>query len=72
MTPLGKPVVVIVSVPLMVMPRLAVADWFGLLESVTLAVKLKVPCEVGVPEIWPVLGVKVRPGGRLPLTILQV
>src|SRR3981081_3026667 len=35
-------------------------------ESVTRAVNLKVPAVVGVPEMAPVFGVSVRPGGRLP------
>src|SRR5487761_1951505 len=35
-------------------------------ESVTCAVKLKVPAPVGVPEICPVVGFRLTPGGRLP------
>ena len=44
----------------------------GLLLSVTLAVKLKTPLTVGVPEIPPVVGAKVSPFGRLPAVIDQV
>src|SRR5580704_19335670 len=60
-----------VSAPLMVMLRFALTDWFGLLESVTLTVKLNVPCAVGVPEIWPVARVSVKPVGRLPPVMLH-
>jgi hypothetical protein len=44
-------------------------DWdcAGLPASVTFAVKLEVPLAVGVPEIRPVLAVKVSPAGRLPV-----
>ena len=52
---------------MMVMLRLAVAVCVGLLESVTLAVKLNVPTDVGVPVSWPVLVLSVMPGGRLPV-----
>jgi hypothetical protein len=38
-----------------------------LAESVTCAAKLNTPAAVGVPETTPVLGVKIRPGGRLPI-----
>ena len=41
-------------------------------ESTTFAVKLKVPGVVGVPVIAPVLALKVRPAGRLPLLIENV
>ena len=44
----------------------------GLAESVTRAVKLKLPVAVGVPEIAPLVGLSVKPGGRVPLTIDQV
>jgi hypothetical protein len=46
---------------------LAVAD----VLSVTLAVKLKVPDIVGVPEMTPD-GARFIPGGGLPLIMLQV
>jgi hypothetical protein len=45
--------------------------WAGFPASVTVAVKLKVPLAVGVPEIWPVLVESVRPAGRLPVLIDQ-
>ena len=43
-------------------------------ESVTVTVKLVVPAVVGVPEIAPVAGFKVSPGGRLvlPPTTVQL
>jgi len=44
----------------------------GLEESATVAVKLKVPLAVGVPEIRPVLAVRLRPAGRLPEVIDHV
>ena len=44
----------------------------GLLESVTWAVKLKFPVAVGVPEIAPVPGASVNPGGKEPLAIDQL
>ena len=37
-----------------------------------LTVKLGAPAAVGVPEINPVLGFKLKPAGRLPLGIDQV
>jgi hypothetical protein len=39
--------------------------------SVTLAVKLKVPAIVGLPEITPDVA-RFTPGGGLPLTMLQM
>jgi hypothetical protein len=47
-------------------------DCAWLSASVTVAVKLDVPLVVGVPEITPVLGVKLSPAGRLPEVIDQV
>lgn len=41
-------------------------------ESATLAVKLKVPTVVGVPEITPVAVLSDNPGGREPEEIDQV
>lgn len=38
---------------------------FGLVESVTFAVKLNVPAVVGVPEITPAFG-SLRPAGSAP------
>ncbi len=70
--PFGIDAVVMVSTAFTVMLRFAVTDCVGVLESVTLAVKLNVPMDVGAPVIAPVLGVSVSPGGRLPALILQV
>ncbi len=39
----------------------------GLPASVTVAVKLKVPVAVGVPEMTPVAGARLSPAGRLPV-----
>lgn len=71
--PCGRLVVVMVSGGLVtVMLRLAVVlAGVGVWESVTLTVKLVVPTAVGIPEITPVEGFRVRPAGRLP-TILHV
>ena len=41
-------------------------------ESTTLDVKVKVPAVVGVPEIAPVVGFSVSPGGSVPETIEYV
>jgi len=57
---------------LIVIDSALVAVWAGELESVTMAVKLKVPAVVGVPEMAPVLALRVRPGGRVPVEIDQV
>jgi hypothetical protein len=35
----------------------------GEAESVTCTEKVKVPLDVGVPEIWPVVGLRLRPAG---------
>ena len=40
--------------------------------SVTVAVKLDVPLEVGVPAITPVVAESVKPAGRLPDVIDHV
>ena len=45
--------------------------WAGLPLSVTVAVKLKVPEAVGVPEMTPLLA-RLRPPGRLPLVMVQL
>ena len=37
----------------------------GIDESVTVGKKLKTPAVVGVPDIWPLVVLKVNPGGRL-------
>ena len=44
----------------------------GLDESVTLKVKLVLPLTVGVPEIVPLAGARLRPAGSVPLVIDQV
>jgi hypothetical protein len=46
--------------------------WAGLDESVTLKDKLAVPTAVGVPEMTPLLGAKLRPVGRVPEVMDQV
>jgi hypothetical protein len=38
----------------------------GLLLSLTVTVKLKLPFAVGVPEMMPLLAARVNPAGRLP------
>ena len=38
------------------------------LPSVTVRDTLKLPSDVGVPEIWPVTGSKLKPGGK-PLAL---
>jgi len=55
----------------MVMLSWAVTARGGFSESVTCTVKLDVPIEVGVPEMTPVLAVRVRPDGGEPVTINQ-
>ena len=70
--PLGNVVVVIASATFTVMLRFAVAEPCGLEESVTFTVKFVEPDAVGVPMIAPVLVLRLRPAGRLPLLILQV
>lgn len=55
-----------------VMLRFAVAEPFGLEESVTFTVKFEVPDAVGVPVIAPVLVFTLRPAGRLPVLMLHV
>jgi hypothetical protein len=44
----------------------------GELESVTLAVKLKVPAALGVPEICPVEALRLKPVGNDPALTLHV
>ena len=44
----------------------------GLLLSVTVTVKLKVPAVVGVPKIEPTVVLSDNPGGKLPLDIDHV
>jgi hypothetical protein len=44
----------------------------GLPLSLTVAVKLDVPIVVGIPEIMPLVGVRLNPAGRLPEVIDHV
>ncbi len=44
----------------------------GEVESVTMAVKLKEPAVVGVPEIAPLEADNVRPAGNAPALMLQL
>ena len=68
--PFGKETVVIdtgVTTATTVIDRALVAvPAVGVVESVTLTVKLVVPGVVGVPEITPVTALRVKPAGRLP------
>ena len=41
--------------------------WSGVLESLTVILKLVVPVAVGLPEMVPLAGLRVRPTGRLPV-----
>ena len=63
------PAVVIVSFPLMVILRLALAMWPA--ESVTWTVKLKIPETVGAPESTPP-GLRLNPVGRAPVVTAHV
>jgi hypothetical protein len=51
--------------------KLLVAVVAGLYESVTLAVKVKLPVEVAIPWIEPSVP-SVKPGGKVPLVLAQV
>ena len=55
-----------------VIERVFVALCGGFSESVTLMVKLKVPEDVGVPEITPVEALRASPGGREPVLFAHV
>jgi hypothetical protein len=46
--------------------RLTDLLWTGFSVSTTVAVRLNVPATVGVPEMIPSDGTRVRPPGRLP------
>jgi hypothetical protein len=46
--------------------------WIGELLSLTVTVKFDVPVAVGVPEITPVDGERVKPAGRAPELIDQL
>jgi hypothetical protein len=54
------------------MLKLALTLTTGLSESATVIVKSEVPVAVGVPEITPVLELRVSPAGSVPLVIVQV
>jgi hypothetical protein len=54
----------------MVKGTVAVADCAD--ESVTEIPKEKLPLAVGMPEMTPVLGARVRPAGTCPEAMLQV
>ena len=41
----------------------------GVSESVALMVKFFVPSAVGVPEITPVLALRLKPAGRVPVKL---
>lgn len=60
-----------VAVTMMLSACVAVCA-FGLVESLTCTVKLKVPAEVGVPEMAPVAEARLRPAGSEPWLMLQV
>ncbi len=57
-------------------PTTTVRDWVWVcgvgLESWAATVKVKVPGDVGVPEITPAVGCMARPGGSEPAAKLQV
>ena len=57
---------------LMTMLSAVVTEFGGAVESVTLTVMGEVPAAVGVPVMAPVLGLKVRPAGSVPVARLQV
>lgn len=54
------------------MLRLELISTFGLSESCTATVNVDFPVVVGVPEITPVLALRVNPTGSVPLVMLQV
>ena len=56
---------------MLTLSALVVLCW-GLLTSVTRAVKLKVPSVVGVPVMAPLFGFRFRPAGSDPLRIDHV
>ena len=58
------------AVTVMLSGAIAVAG--GDSESLTCTVKLAVPAVIGVPEITPLLALRVKPLGKLPLMTLQV
>src|SRR5713226_4695336 len=69
-------IVVVVTALWIVMLRVCVSLCGLLPGPVTFMVKLKTPLGItlsaGTPEISPVLALRVKPGGKLPLIMLQV
>ena len=64
--PLGSgELVVMTSCGIMVRLKFFDAVSAGVLESVAVTVTLKVPAEVGVPEMTPVAGARTSPGGSV-------
>ena len=57
--------VVIASCGMTVMLKFFEAVRAGVLESVAVTLTLKVPAEVGVPEMIPVAGARTSPGGSV-------
>ncbi len=57
-------------------PMVIARDWLWVcgvgLESWAVTVKVKVPCDVGLPDITPELGCMARPGGSEPIAKVQV
>ena len=70
--PDGREVVVTESGINIVIDKLAEAVLAGLLESVTVTVKLEVPEAVGVPVIAPLEALRLSPAGSEPLVTFQV
>jgi hypothetical protein len=64
-------VLVAAAAAAMVRPRLEVADWGELAESLTLMLNVDFPLAVGVPLILPAVE-SVRPAGSEPEARLQV
>ena len=62
-------IVRLVDAAVMVMLSAFVVFCAGLLESLTCAVKLKVPAALGVPVIAPLFAFRFKPAGRAPATI---
>ena len=75
MAPAGSEPVLItrgVTEAVIEMESACVADFCGELESVTLTVKLDWPSDVGLPEMIPLLTLRVRPVGSVPEMIDQL
>ena len=63
---------VTVSGGLITIDKLLLAVCTGLDESVAVTVNEKVPAVVGVPLIWPLVKLSVRPAGSAPLVTAQL